>query len=121
PAFLPAFDATACFVHLLELLGKADLKLSKVVGELPAVHFAHDTVDTPWEEKGMLMRRLVEVVKDDEVLLVDGVKVLRGSAWALVLPDPEEPLTHVWAEAESDDHAHELVDEWAAKVRDILE
>jgi mannose-1-phosphate guanylyltransferase/phosphomannomutase len=84
------------------------------------VHFAHDTVDTPWEEKGMLMRRLVEVVKDDDVLLVDGVKVLRGQAWALVLPDPEEPLTHVWAEGDSDDLARQLVDEWTAKVGEIL-
>ncbi|HEX2043568.1 MAG TPA: sugar phosphate nucleotidyltransferase [Acidimicrobiales bacterium] len=120
PAFLPAFDATAAFVHVLGLLAKAGVRLSKVVGELPPVHFAHDTVDTPWEEKGMLMRRLVEVVKDDDVLLVDGVKVLRGQAWALVLPDPEEPLTHVWAEGDSDDLARQLVDEWTAKVAEIL-
>ena len=34
-----------------------------------------------------------------DVLLVDGVKVLHDDGWALVFPDPEEPLTHVWAEA----------------------
>ena len=121
PEFLPAFDATAALVHLLGLLGKAGLRLSKVVGELPAVHFAHGTVDTPWEEKGMLMRRLVEVVKDDDVLLIDGVKVLRGASWALVLPDPEEPLTHVWAEGEDDDEARRLVAEWTGKVGEILQ
>ena len=32
------------------------------------------------------------------VVLVDGVKVIHDDGWALVLPDPEEPVTHVWAE-----------------------
>ena len=35
-------------------------------------------------------------------MLVDGVKVLHGDGWALALPDPEEPVTHVWAEAGTD-------------------
>ena len=41
---------------------------------------------------------LVEQSKDREVELVDGVKVPHDDGWALVLPDPEEPVTHVWAE-----------------------
>ena len=36
--------------------------------------------------------------KDRELVLVDGVKVLHDDGWALALPDPEEPVTHVWAE-----------------------
>ena len=46
-------------------------------------------------------------------MLVDGVKILDDDGWALVLPDPEEPLTHVWAEAGSDHEARRL----AAGVR----
>ena len=45
--------------------------------------------------------RLVEQSKDREVELVDGVKVHHDDGWALALPDPEEPVTHVWAEAGS--------------------
>ena len=76
PAFLPAYDATAALVHLLELLARSGLRLSKVGSGLPRVHIAHETVVTPWEQKGLVMRRVVENVKDKEVLLVDGVKVL---------------------------------------------
>ena len=43
---------------------------------LPRVHMAHETVVTPWEQKGLVMRTLVEQAKDREVVLVDGVKVL---------------------------------------------
>ena len=65
---------------------------------LPRVHVAHETVVTPWEQKGLVMRTLVELSKDRDVVLVDGVKVLHDDGWALALPDPEEPITHVWAE-----------------------
>ena len=46
------------------------------------------------------MRTLVEQSKDREVDLVDGVKVHHDGGWALALPDPEEPVTHVWAEGD---------------------
>jgi mannose-1-phosphate guanylyltransferase/phosphomannomutase len=120
PDFLPAFDATAAFVNVLELLAKAEVELSEVVAELPKVHTAHETVITPFEEKGVLMRKLVERLKDHDVLLVDGVKVNRDSEWALMLPDPEEPVTHVWAEGESPARAGDLVREHAAIVQEIL-
>ena len=31
-------------------------------------------------------------------MLVDGIKVVSDDGWALVVPDPEDPVTHVWAE-----------------------
>ena len=75
PGFLPAFDAAATFVKVLDLLGRSAARLSTVVAELPRVHIAHETVVTPWEQKGTVMRSLVEHSKDRELVLVDGVKV----------------------------------------------
>ena len=45
----------------------------------------HETVATPWEQKGLVMRSLVEKA-DGELVLVDGVKVCHGAGWALALP-----------------------------------
>ena len=120
PAFLPAFDAAAALVKLLELLAGDDVALSKVVGSLPAVHISHETVVTPWEQKGAVMRSLVELSKDRQVDLVDGVRVHHGDGWALALPDPEEPVTHVWAEALDDSAARRLVQEYARRIRQLL-
>ena len=99
PAFLPAYDAAATLVNLLALLTATGRKLSELVAELPQVHIAHQAVHTPWDQKGMVMRTLVERSQGRDLVLVDGVKVIEDDGWALVLPDPEEPLTHVWAEA----------------------
>jgi len=120
PDFLPAYDATATFVKLLQLLAQSGLRLSKVVAGLPRTSIAHDTVVTPWEQKGMVMRTLVERLKDRELVLVDGVKILHDDGWALVLPDPEEPLTHIWAEAGSDADARALSQEYARRIRQML-
>jgi mannose-1-phosphate guanylyltransferase/phosphomannomutase len=120
PEFLPAYDATAALVKLLELLARADTRLSRVVAELPRVHIAHETVVTPWEEKGAVMRTLVERTKDRELVLVDGVKVIHDGGWALVLPDPDEPLSHVWAEGPTEAEARGLAQEYARRIRQLL-
>ncbi len=36
--------------------------------------------------------------------------------WILVLPDPSEAVTHLWAEGKDADSAQALLDEWAAIV-----
>jgi mannose-1-phosphate guanylyltransferase/phosphomannomutase len=120
PGFLPAFDAAANLVKVLELLARTGERLSTVVGRLPRSHLAHETVVTPWEQKGMVMRSLVEMSKDREVQLIDGVKVRHDDGWALALPDPEEPVTHVWAEAATDAEAKALVKEYARRIRQLL-
>jgi mannose-1-phosphate guanylyltransferase/phosphomannomutase len=66
------------------------------------------------------MRTLVENLKDRELVLVDGVKVLEDHGWALVLPDPEQPVTHVWAEGRDDRAASHRADEYASLVRELL-
>jgi mannose-1-phosphate guanylyltransferase / phosphomannomutase len=118
--FLPAFDAAAAMVKMLELLALEDTSLSKVVGSLPAVHIERETVVTPWEQKGAVMRTLVELSKDREVDLVDGVKVHHDGGWALALPDPEEPVTHIWAEGDSAASARRLAQEYARRIRQLL-
>ena len=120
PGFLPAFDAAATFVKLLELLALTKTRLSDVVASLPTPHLAMESVVTPWEQKGSVMRGLVELTKDRPLELVDGVKILHDDAWALALPDPEEPVTRVWAEAASDAAAKQLAQEYARRIRQML-
>ncbi|HVL26829.1 MAG TPA: hypothetical protein VM390_01685, partial [Acidimicrobiales bacterium] len=61
-----------------------------------------------------------ERMKDRELVLVDGVKVLHDDGWALVLPDPDEPVTHVWAEGSSESEARNLAQQYARRIRQML-
>ena len=74
----------------------------KLVGRLPGVHVAHEEVGPPGSRRAWSCARWSSSAQGREVVLVDGVKVLEADGWALVLPDPEEPVTHVWAEAPSE-------------------
>lgn len=120
PGFLPAFDAGAALVKMLELLARADTTLSAVRESLPRSYQAHETVVTPWEQKGLVMRTLVELSKDRRLELIDGVKVMHDDGWMLALPDPEEPVTHVWAEGPSQTAADSLAREYVRRIRQTL-
>lgn len=120
PGHLPAYDGAALFVKLLELLALEDRKLSDVVDALPEVHIVQQDVLTPWEHKGLVMRSLVERSERD-LVLVDGVKVLHDNGWVLVTPDPVEPVTHVWAEADDAASAQRLADSYAKRITEIAQ
>jgi mannose-1-phosphate guanylyltransferase/phosphomannomutase len=119
PGFLPAFDAAAAFVKMLDLLARDGRQLSTVREALPRVHQARETVVTPWDQKGLVMRSLVEHATR-ELVLVDGVKALHDGAWVLALPDPEDPVTQVWAEASSDSEARRLAQEYVRRIRQMV-
>jgi len=120
PEFLPAFDAAATFAKLLDLLVGQDRSLADVVDGLDPVHMCTREVVTPWEQKGSVMRELVEQAKDREVDLVDGVRIHHDGGWVLVLPDPDEPVTTVTAEAESPDAAERLADEYIRRIHQLV-
>jgi mannose-1-phosphate guanylyltransferase / phosphomannomutase len=115
PSFLPAFDAVGSLVHVLSMLSESGLHLSQLRDGLPEVHIAHEQVVTPSEQKGAVMRAFMEGARGDEVILIDGVKVIDAAGWTLVVPDTEEPYTHVYAEADDEvsalDRAREAVED----------
>ena len=119
PRFLPAFDAMAALVAMLELLATTGQLLSKVVASLPTTCIAEESVATPWEMKGVVMRLLLEQA-EGAVTLIDGVKVVTDDGWVLALPDPEQPVTHIWAEAATDTDARRLAQAHARRVRLML-
>ena len=65
PGFLPAFDAAATLVNLLALLARTGQPLSELVGTAAQGPHRPPEVDTPWEQKGTVMRTLVERLPRD--------------------------------------------------------
>lgn len=124
--FQPSFDAMFAFSKLLELLAVTDIRLSELSAELPRAHVARAHVRCPWETKGRIMRVLTKEADSheghngDHVELIDGIKFFKGKDWALVLPDASEPFFHVYAEADSDQAANQIVGEYVEKIEALL-
>jgi mannose-1-phosphate guanylyltransferase/phosphomannomutase len=120
PSFMPAPDALMTFGKALELIAAARVPLAQLVDGLPAAHVVRREVRTPWQHKGAVMRRIASLSVPGRLMLLDGVKVIDGDRWALVIPHPEEALCMVWAEAHSREEANELAEGYARRVEAVV-
>jgi mannose-1-phosphate guanylyltransferase/phosphomannomutase len=117
PEFGRTMDGIAAFVKLLGLVARTRLTLSQIDARIPEAHLLRRSIPTPWAAKGAVMRTVVEASAGLAIDTTDGVRVVdRDRGWVLVLPDPAEAVTHLWAEGTDADTAQSLLDEWAAVV-----
>lgn len=121
PDFMPAFDALGSFCRVLETLTSGEVLLGRRLASLPAAHVRHGTVVTPWERKGSVMRHVATTARGDRTEDTEGLKVFHGREWALVVPDPEDPVTHIWAEGATSAEADAWLERYVAMVREGME
>jgi mannose-1-phosphate guanylyltransferase/phosphomannomutase len=122
PGFLPAYDAMASLCKLVELLAMQEpRKVSELIRELPKPTLIHRQVPCPWALKGTVMRVLNEHFAEANVDLRDGIKVFEERGWMQVLPDPDEPLVHLYAEGETEQDSEELESEIQQLVAEVVE
>ncbi len=120
PEFLPAYDAVASLCKLLELLAPVQRSLSELVGDLPRPALVRRDIPCPWALKGLVMRVLAERAQGREVDTLDGIKVFDERGWTQVLPDPDEPVVHLYAEGATPEASEELLAELQELVEEIM-
>jgi mannose-1-phosphate guanylyltransferase / phosphomannomutase len=122
PDFLPAYDAMASLCKLLELLATSPpRRISEITATLPRPTLIHRQLPCPWAMKGTVMRVLNERFAEANVDLRDGIKVFDDRGWVQVLPDPDEPIVHVYAEGETTSVSEELEAELHGMVEEVIE
>jgi mannose-1-phosphate guanylyltransferase/phosphomannomutase len=118
PEFSPTLDAVAAFVRLVGLVARTRLSLSRIDARIPQASVVRRAVPTPWAAKGTVMRTVVEAAAGAAVDTPEGVRVAgQRDAWVLVLPDPAEPVTHLWAEGPDTAASAALLEQWADVVQ----
>jgi mannose-1-phosphate guanylyltransferase/phosphomannomutase len=132
PDFLPAPDCFITLARALELFREVPAvkePLSDVrarFGE-PFGGVRRRKLECPWGAKGRVMRGLAERFGGDaDAILTDGVKLnLEGDSWVLMLPDPDNPLFYVYAEADGSGNglgngSEGIVSEYAQLVEGLI-
>jgi mannose-1-phosphate guanylyltransferase/phosphomannomutase len=117
---LPADDALAAVALLLELWVPEDRPLSALVAELPEVTLVHDDVHCPWAAKGIVMRTLIDESKGYETDNLDGLKVYLDEGWVSLMPDPDRPRFHIYAEGRTPDESTALCERYRARLIDLV-
>ena len=118
PDFLPSYDAMLTFSKLLEMLAATGETVSGLKEALPDYHLMRREVVTSWENKGTVMRHLLEAHHGDGIDSTDGVKIVWApDRWVLVIPDQEEPLLHLYAEAGEEAECRDILDRYEAEIK----
>jgi len=120
PEGMPAFDALTTFCRLHELIAKTHSRLSERLAVLPSHHVVHHTVPTSWDRKGAVMRALAVGNDAERTDATEGLKLFHPEGWVLAIPDPEDPVTHLWAEGDDDRASEALAERYLALIRDAL-
>jgi mannose-1-phosphate guanylyltransferase/phosphomannomutase len=78
-------------------------------------------IHCPWEHMGRIMRLLISETDQRDLNLTDGIKISRDGYWALILPDSEQPLLHIYAEGRSAKDAVSILKRYTARIEEYLE
>lgn len=118
-SYLPQFDSLFSLVKVLELLAREGLSLSQAKAMIPRVERGYQEVECPWNEKGRVMRQLYEENQDRQVETTDGLKIYHEGGWALVLPDADEPVFKIYAEANTSEEADALTQMYWNRINEL--
>jgi mannose-1-phosphate guanylyltransferase/phosphomannomutase len=47
--------------------------------------------------------------------------MFHGAEWALVIPDPEDPVTHVWAEGSTANESSAVAERYISLIEEALD
>lgn len=124
PGFQLGADAMFDVAKILELLSKngasvsgpTKRSLAQLRKELDQFHMLRQTVPCSWGKKGQVMRELLKYTENSQRELIDGVRILEGDSWVLVMPDRRKASFHLFAESSQKETAEKLSEHYAKKV-----
>jgi mannose-1-phosphate guanylyltransferase/phosphomannomutase len=120
PSFLAAFDAVMTLGMVAKLLVDTDRTLDDVVEGLPPHFLAESAVACPSGLKGAVMRAMAEATAGLDVEMTEGIRVTTDDGWALVMPDSQDPVVTVYAEADDAATARGLLRRYVGLVEEVV-
>lgn len=116
-------DAIYSGARLLEILSNSNKPLSEFLSDLPkVVNTPEIRVDCREEEKFEIVKRLTEEIKQtNEVIEIDGARILFENGWGLVRPSNTQALLVLRFEAKDEKSLAEIRNIIEKKLKFIIE
>ena len=115
-------DACYAGARVLEILSKTDKKLSELLSDLPKTFSTPELrVDCPEEKKFEVVRRIAEEFeKTNEVITIDGARILFAGGWGLVRASNTQAILVLRFEADSEENLRKIRETVEAKVTEFV-
>jgi phosphomannomutase/phosphoglucomutase len=115
-------DGAMTTALILNIMAETGEKLSKLVAEQPQYFIEKGKIECPDEKKEILLQKLYEQVKRENINTLDGVKIwFSDNSAILIRPSGTEPVFRLYAEAKNQEKALKLVKDFSLKLEKILE
>lgn len=121
PFFYPFGDGMVALALIMDFMADQEISLQELIELIPPFYTTLSDVECPWEAKGRVMRNLLENVADREVELIEGVKIPHEYGWTLIYPDNDEPVFHVYTEADEPEIAASISRHYASMLQNYQE
>lgn len=103
-------DALVGIALMLTHLSIQGKKMSDIRAALPHYEMVKDKIQlTPELDVDGILKKMAEKYKDEEILTIDGVKIIFGKEWVHLRKSNTEPIVRIYAESASEQKANELV------------
>lgn len=119
PGYQLLSDGVTTLVKILEMMARERKRFSELVASVPSYYISKQDVHCPVEQKGRVMRNLVEIFKENHLELTEGVRIVHDEGWSLIIPDDEEPVFTIYTEASSLDRANEITQRYVNIINRI--
>lgn len=119
PDYFFAVDGMYAATKLLEMMACTKMKIGDIAKDLPQRVQARRQAFCPQDQLGTVMRRAMVHTKSMDRILVDGIRfspIAGNSAWVLVIPEKERPYCEILTDADSQETADVLAEEYSAQV-----
>ncbi|MBO8169181.1 MAG: NTP transferase domain-containing protein [Thermoanaerobacteraceae bacterium] len=113
-------DGYAQLLHVCDYLSQQNIELIAALQQLPLRQQDEKNIYCPWEVKGQVIRRLLEMYPAGMVDTTDGVKVNYPEGWALALPHLTRPEYRIIGEGETLEIARLLRGKLEQNIKSIL-
>jgi len=111
-----ACDALFAVAKFIEMLVKSDISISSLNKEFKYPHIVEKRINCKMEDKGKVMRGLMEDTESLNRILIDGIKLTKEDVHILIIPDKEAPLFYVISESYDEGKMIERVKYWGERV-----
>lgn len=114
-------DAMAGIALILQYLAEAQSRISSLHQRLPQYTMIKDKITLPFTVNARaIVKKLIEMHKNDHIDLTDGLKILHDKAWVHIRASNTEPIIRIIAEATSREQTHQLIENLRIEANQLV-
>ncbi len=118
----PVRDGCMSTALVIDMIAQEATKFSKLVSDLPSYSIIKDKIPCPEALKVKVLEVLREREGGEKIDLLDGIKIwFSDGSWVLIRPSGTEPIYRIFAEADNEKNANELVRKYKIILNKIID